>query len=69
MSEKAPKILIYYIGILLIIAGVIAIFGQIYNIYVLPPKKQISFELFNYAIAGLLILGLIFTIWGKFKGK
>lgn len=69
MSEKAPKILIYYIGILLIIAGVIAILGQIYNIYVLPPKKQIPFDLFNYTIAGLLILGVIFTIWGRFKGK
>jgi hypothetical protein len=49
-------------------AGVIAILGQIYNIYVLPPKKQISPDLFNYTIAGLLILGIIFTVWGKLKG-
>jgi TRAP-type C4-dicarboxylate transport system permease small subunit len=68
MSQKAPKILLYYVGLFLIIAGVIAILGQIYNIYVLPPKKQISLDLFNYTIAGLLILGIIFTVWGKLKG-
>ncbi len=68
MSQKAPKILLYYIGILLIISGIIAILGQIYNIYVLPPKKQISPDLFNYTIAGLLILGAILTIWGRVKG-
>ncbi|MCC6029416.1 MAG: hypothetical protein LM591_04690 [Candidatus Korarchaeum sp.] len=68
MSQKAPKILLYYVGLFLIIAGVIAILGQIYNIYVLPPKKQISPDLFNYTIAGLLILGIIFTVWGKLKG-
>ncbi|RDD53334.1 MAG: hypothetical protein BA066_04975 [Candidatus Korarchaeota archaeon NZ13-K] len=69
MSQKAPKILLYYVGILLIIAGIIAVLGQIYNIYVLPPKKQIPTDLFNYTIAGLLILGIIFTIFGRVKGS
>jgi hypothetical protein len=65
---KVPKILLYYIGLFLIIAGVIAILGQLYNIYVLPPKKKISLDLFNYTIATLLVLGIIFTVWGKFRG-
>lgn len=70
MSQKAPRmILLYYIGILLIISGIIAILGQVYNLYALPPKKQISPDLFNYTIAGLLILGIIFTVLGKIKGK
>ena len=68
MSQKAPKILLYYVGLFLIIAGVIAIFGQLYNIYVLPPKKQISLDLFNYTIIALLVLGIIFAVWGKLKG-
>ncbi|RSN67676.1 hypothetical protein D9Q81_07740 [Candidatus Korarchaeum cryptofilum] len=68
MSQKAPKILLYYVGLFLIIAGVIAILGQLYNIYVLPPKKQISLDLFNYTIVALLVLGIIFTVWGKLKG-
>ncbi|MCS7103883.1 MAG: hypothetical protein NZ992_08420 [Candidatus Korarchaeum sp.] len=68
MSQKAPKnVLLYYIGIFLIIAGIIAVLGQVYNIYAIPAKKQISPDLFNYTIAGLLILGIIFTILGKIK--
>lgn len=70
MSQKAPKmILLYYIGILLIISGIVAILGQAYNLYFLPPKKQISPDLFNYTIAGLLILGIILTVLGRIKGK
>ncbi|MEM3371538.1 MAG: hypothetical protein QXO55_02850 [Candidatus Korarchaeum sp.] len=69
MSQKAPKVLLYYVGILLIIAGIISVLGQIYNIYVLPPKRQISPDLFNYTIAGLLILGIIFTILGRVKER
>ena len=45
-----------------------AIFGQIYNLYVLPPKKQISPDLFNYTIIGLLIVGIILAILGRAKG-
>jgi hypothetical protein len=59
MSQKAPKVLLYYVGLFLIIAGVIAILGQLYNIYVLPPKKQISLDLFNYTIVALLVLEII----------
>ncbi len=65
MSNKVPKILLYYVGILLIIIGVVAIFGQIYNLYVLPPKKQISPDLFNYTIIGLLIVGIILAVLGR----
>ncbi len=65
MSNKVPKILLYYVGILLIIVGVVAIFGQIYNLYILPPKKQISPSLFNYTIVGLLIVGIILAVLGR----
>ncbi len=68
MSERVPKILVYYIGILLIIAGIIAIFGQIYNIYIIPSKKQIPPDLFNYTIIGSLVLGVVLTLWGRSKG-
>ncbi len=68
MSTKVPKILLYYVGILLIIVGIVAVFGQIYNLYVLPPKKQISPNVFNYTIIGLLIVGIILAILGKKSG-
>ncbi|MCD6244063.1 MAG: hypothetical protein J7J65_02360 [Candidatus Korarchaeota archaeon] len=67
-TTKVPKILLYYVGVLLIIIGIVAIFGQIYNLYVLPPKKQISPDLFNYTIIGLLIVGIILAILGRAKG-
>lgn len=68
MSDKSSRILLYYVGILLIIVGVVAILGQVYNLYVLPPKKQVAPVLFNYTIAALLIVGIILAVLGRTKG-